>query len=277
MDHTLTRPRYEEHLPGAALAPWVWCYWTIRGAAGAPALVNRILPDGCADVIVDLAAAGGPHAIAVGAMRTAAVVTVSGTVNLFGVRFRPGGALPFAGGPLSELTDRRAPLDALWGALGSALGSALAEAAGAPARVAAAEQVLAARLHTAARDASAPGADLARRAAVLVRASRGRVGVRALAGALGVGERRLARAFDQAVGLTPKALCRIERFRAAVARIDAAPPGAPPRWSPLAYAAGYADHAHFTREFRALAGITPSQYAAERARRVRFVQELEPA
>jgi AraC-like DNA-binding protein len=43
-------------------------------------------------------------------------------------------------------------------------------------------------------------------------------------------------------------------------------------WSALALAAGYYDQAHLIREFKALAGVTPRAFAAERAQ-VGFVQD----
>src|SRR5690606_13705779 len=36
-------------------------------------------------------------------------------LRVYGVRFKPGGAYPFLGVPMSELYTRVAPLDALWG------------------------------------------------------------------------------------------------------------------------------------------------------------------
>jgi AraC-like DNA-binding protein len=42
----------------------------------------------------------------------------------------------------------------------------------------------------------------------------------------------------------------------------------------LAFAAGYADQSHLIREFKALAGLTPARFVAER-RRVGFVQYRE--
>lgn len=115
-----------------------------------------------------------------------------------------------------------------------------------------------------------------------MRRARGGVGVRETAAALGVGERRLERTFDQCVGLSPKFLARVLRFRAAASEIVRQrdrwtdPPTrhhlAPLSWSALAHAAGYADQPHFNREFRALAGLTPTEYAAERGP-VGFVQD----
>jgi AraC-like DNA-binding protein len=110
----------------------------------------------------------------------------------------------------------------------------------------------------------------------LMRRTRGGLGVGAVAALLGVGERRLQRAFDRSVGLGPKMLARVLRFRRALGEIERAGfhPG-PTGWTALALAAGYADQPHFIREFKALAGLTPARYAAER-RSVGFIQYEEP-
>jgi AraC-like DNA-binding protein len=104
-----------------------------------------------------------------------------------------------------------------------------------------------------------------------MRRSRGRAGVRDVAAALGVGERWLERAFARQIGYGPKTLARIVRLQHAVSLLQG---GAAPSWTALAYDAGYADQAHLVREFRALAGVTPGAYAAER--RVGFVQYEGP-
>ena len=259
-------PVYRELPPGPLLAPWVECYWSIR-AADAPGIPNRVLPDGCADLIVGLAGLPGPAAV--GTMRTAAVYPLAGPVDLFGIRFRPGGGLPFLGASLGELTDRRVPLGDLWGSSAGALADVM-EQGSLRARASHAEQVLVARL-AAARHRDD---ELGRHAVALFRLARGGVGVRETAAALGVGERRLERAFARAVGVGPKALARVLRFRRVVRAIQrAGATGVPVRWVALALEAGYADQPHFVREFRALAGVTPSRYAAERA--VGFVQDPE--
>jgi len=258
-------PRYTELAPGPALAPWVECYWSIRGRV-APAVPNRVLPDGCADLIVGVAGEAGP--VAVGTMRRAALYPLAGTVDLFGIRFRPGGAAPFLGLPLGELTDIRVPLDVLWGRDARALAEVL-EPGALAARVARAERVL--RERSVSRG-SGRDADLAASAVVLLRRARGGVGVREVSAALGVGVRRLERAFAGAVGIGPKALARVLRLRRAVRAIGRGLPGGSRiGWAALAHDAGYADQSHLIREFRALAGVTPVRYAAER-RAVGFVQ-----
>lgn len=263
--------RYLEGAPGPALARWVECYWSIR-ATGAPPVGNRVLPDGCADIIVDLT--GEPGAFVVGAMRTAAVVPLAGTVELFGIRFRPGAALPFLDAPLSELTDSRVPLDALWGSgAAGTLADAIAST-GPDGRVALVERALLRRLGG--RPLEERGDErLAADAVRLMSGGRGGITVRRIALALGVGERRLERAFDRSVGVAPKFLSRVLRFRDAVRSIERRTGGAAPvAWSEVAYQAGYADQSHLIREFRALAGVTPVQLARERSS-VAFVQDDE--
>jgi AraC-like DNA-binding protein len=90
--------------------------------------------------------------------------------------------------------------------------------------------------------------------------SRGRVRVRELAADFGVGERRLQRAFEHAVGLTPKRLARVARLQAAARCLHH---GGDPLVE-VAAKCGYADQSHFTHEFRELTGLAPGAFAAER-------------
>ena len=196
-------------------------------------------------------------------MRTAAIHELSGRVDMLGVRFHPGCGLPFVGIPLSELTDQRVPLAELWGH--DAL--ELVEPAVAPL-----ERALIERLHRWMRRAS-DDEPLAVRAIALLRHSRGGARIRDVAAALGVGERRLERAFDRSVGISPKVFARVIRLRRAVHRITRA--STVRSWTSIALDAGYADQSHLIREFRALTGVTPERDAAERAG-VGFVQYDDP-
>jgi AraC-like DNA-binding protein len=251
-----TSPSYLEVLPRAPLTPYVRCFWALSAHACVP-LPHRVLPDGCLDILVDLgpgARQGRARLQVVGAMRSASVVPLSGEVCFLGIRFQPGGAHSLLRLPLHELTDGQLDLGVLWPREAREWEERLLEARGLAQRLALLEELLLCRL-------APEGLDGALAQAVrLILASHGQLRIDALEEALGVGSRQLERRFREAVGLTPKVLCRISRMRHAVALLQARPatPGAD-----LALAAGYFDQAHLVREFRALTGLTPGAYARE--------------
>jgi AraC-like DNA-binding protein len=88
---------------------------------------------------------------------------------------------------------------------------------------------------------------------------RGSIRVEALAHDLGVSSRYLNGLFQRQVGLSAKSLGRILRFEQALDLLDAAGPG---NLVQLAQACGYYDQAHLNRDFRDLAGLTPTEYLA---------------
>ncbi len=86
----------------------------------------------------------------------------------------------------------------------------------------------------------------------------GRARVESVADHVGWSRRHLAARFQGEFGLAPKRLARVARFQRARALIDAR--------LPLAIAAaeaGYADQSHLNRDWRALAGRTPTQAAED--------------
>jgi AraC-like DNA-binding protein len=71
------------------------------------------------------------------------------------------------------------------------------------------------------------------------------------------------------VGISPRATIRVMRFRHAV---NTALGQRRVHWAQLAADSGYYDQAHLIREFRELAGLTPTALLAERTRAVASVQ-----
>jgi AraC-like DNA-binding protein len=65
-------------------------------------------------------------------------------------------------------------------------------------------------------------------------------------------------------GLSPKQLARQFRFDRVIARLA----GGASRLAEVAASTGYADQAHLTREFRQMAGCTPTQWLAEERRNI---------
>ena len=261
----MQQPVYREHAPSAALADVVQCYWTSRSAGPlAAAHTSRVLPDGCMDVIFDLGererSGDAPRSYVVGAMRTPLEVRMTGAVDILGVRFRPGGAAAFVRAPAAELTDRSVALREFWrrtAELEERLHETPPEA-----RIRIVEDALLGRLADA--DA-APDPRIAHVSRQIER-SGGSVPVKALHEAVGLTRRHLERIYLERVGLTPKNACRVARVQAALERIRANPGTSLSR---LALECGWYDQPHMNRDFREIAGASPTTYA----RQVAFFQD----
>jgi AraC-like DNA-binding protein len=242
---------YVEHAPPPALAPFVECFWT-RGPQPEDAEPARILPDGCVDVIVDLAGRG--RAFVVGPMTRALLVPRAGEHDFVAARLRPGAAPAFFAAALDEWRDLQVELADAWHG-GGAVADALAGAPDGGTRLAALARELAARI------ARSPArATLATRAVALARAVRGadaELSVAALAAALGLTRQHLARTLQAGAGLAPKTLQRIARMQRALELLQASPALGLAR---IALDAGYADQSHLTGELKALTGRTPGEW-----------------
>lgn len=98
------------------------------------------------------------------------------------------------------------------------------------------------------------------RAFGLLVASQGRVRIASMCAELGVSARHLTRRFGSQVGLPPKAVARQVRFAAVRRRLETI--CGDRSWAEIALAAGYFDQAHLIRDFRELAGVTPTEFLA---------------
>jgi AraC-like DNA-binding protein len=81
----------------------------------------------------------------------------------------------------------------------------------------------------------------------------------------GYSPRHFIELFHSTVGLTPKHFYRVQRFSSALTRLARGMGEGGARLADVASAAGYADQAHFSREFRELAGVAPSTYCPANA------------
>lgn len=259
----MTAVDYVELPPSPALKPWVECFWFRRvgpsPAAPAPSPeheVQRVLPDGCSDLIVDLSVCqrGGGGATAVGTMRRALVRRPVPAETLLGVRFRPGRSRSFFGHPLRELTDRTEDAASLGLGIDGECLDRIAAAVSLPERVAALDRWVLGRL--AGREP--PPRWLAYAVDRIVTAG-SRVSVEAIADEAGVTRQALARRFADCVGISPKELGRVARFQR-LARL--AGPSRPGTGADLATEAGYFDQSHMIAEVRRLAGVTPGKLFA---------------
>lgn len=271
---------YTEIAPSPQLAHLVRCYWTITGEVGAGGSVsNRVLPDGCMDAIFNLADAPGDGigdlpapAYVVGTMVEAIVVSMTGRVEMVGIRFQPGAAGCWLGVPAPELTGDAVGLGVLRreAATLHEQVAGVAAPAGTAGRGWPAGEAQAVRKRLRERgavlDRALAGAleaapdPLVVAAVELIERSRGAITIGDLERRLGVSPRTLTRRFSTAVGISPKTACRVARLQTAATEIRSNPQASLAR---VAIRAGYHDQAHLSRDFRSLARVTPASYARE--------------
>jgi len=84
--------------------------------------------------------------------------------------------------------------------------------------------------------------------------SRGSIRVQQISEQLGWTRKRLVKAFRDEIGIPPKVLARVLRFRKALAEFNAQKIN---DFSQLAAECGYSDQAHMIRDFKDLSGLTP--------------------
>jgi AraC-like DNA-binding protein len=239
MKHTY-RERSVAGVANDALA----CIWEHHGSPSASG--HLVIPDNCADILLDLAPDGQVVSASVVGVMTAPRRVPSRPGHLVGLRFRPGWLAPLLGVDARELRDARVPLEQVaprWADVAYQGPSAV------PHLVTAVERGL---------DAHRGPALLVRRVIDALVTGPHDIPVHTLCRSHGVSRQYLARAFSHAVGIGPK-------FVGRVARLDRVRQSITSRrgdWARLAAEAGFSDQSHLVREMRALTGAVPSVFAS---------------
>jgi AraC-like DNA-binding protein len=256
--------RYLEYPPTPLLARHVKCFWVMEDAdAVVKAKVDRIVPDGCPELVIhygsvftEVGPAGRPlfqpRSLFAGQLTRPLLLKSTGPVATIGVRFLPGGAVPFLGLTMHEVLDRRLPLEMVWGSATNRLEECIWAARTDQERVSILERYLAQRLR---ESRVLSHDDPVNRCIAALHAAAGQLPLDRLATLAGLSHRQLERRFKTAVGLSPKMLSRILRFHSVVAQIREGT-----MWSELALRAGFFDQAHLINDFQQFAGLSPVAY-----------------
>lgn len=241
--------QHERRLPAAALAQLVEHYWYVHwNLHGLSPQQQATLPHPNVHLVVEQ---GKAQIYGVHSARFER--RLAGRDFAFGIKFKAGGFFPFLQAPVATLVNRCLPAPAVFGAAGLALAPHIAAAADMDAMAAVADGFLLAQL---------PAPDPAvMRASTLVAAiadDPGMTSMQHLLGLAAMDRRALQRLFQKYVGIGPKWVIQRYRLHEAIAQIQ---DGADVSWAALALQLGYYDQAHFGRDFRALVGQSPADYA----------------
>lgn len=221
---------YREAAPAGALCSGVDRFWRLEAHRSD---AQRVLPDGCLDIIVDLDAG---RARVVGAMTKPLFTPASTTARSWlAVRFMPGAAARFLHVPAHELTDQSIELRAL---------GRFDEVE----RARTVDELTTALLRRV--DERSPRIEHA------VRRLTAGTSTAALARELGWSRQHLRRTFQSHVGLNPKTFACVARMQRTLITLQTQPERG---LADAAAALGYSDQAHLARELRLLAGVTATQ------------------
>jgi len=232
-------PTYREVVPAPHLRSRVECFWLSNGPA--VATPQRVVPDGCADIIYTRSESSSMLRFIGPMTRFQDFPQTPASISL-GIRFRPGMCNDFLQLSGAQAANTVLPLDAL-------------------------TPVQAADLKRRLDDCDPPGEQLSicasylppapplspfHQAIAALELSRGTVALDALAAMSGLSTRQFRRKCLEHTALSPKLLARILRFRHAHIRLPLATTHAG-----LALACGYFDQSHLIADFREFAGHTP--------------------
>jgi AraC-like DNA-binding protein len=231
------------------LAGLVERYWVVTWELppGREASIT-LLPHPCVNVVLDRG-----RLTVHGVGRDRFTYTYRGVGGVFGIKFRPGGFLPFLGRPLADITDTALPAEQLWGPPATVLAERMAVTSGVDHRAALVEEFLRERWPP-----PDPQVDLVQRIVAALLHDRTIARVDDVTEMFDINSRSLQRLFQRYVGVSPKWVLRRYRLHeaaAVLAREQHRP------WAEVAAELGYFDQSHFIRDFTAAIGMTPVAYA----------------
>ena len=240
---------YKEFRPHKMLALFIDAFWTITGNNVSP-LPDKILPDGCVDIILNAGPAfpgrqdaqpmNTGEVYLVGTMTRYIELVRPPATRLIGIRFKPGGFSCFYDHPLPrDAANRTIEFDR---ALIPILGPDIINPA--PAL----DRFFANRLSIPDQPVLPLIAD--------IQHLKGRLTVSQLARRNFIPIRRLERLFQQHLDLTPKSFINFVRYQSALQQIQTKP--ASRTLLDIAFDCGYYDHAHLANEIKKHTGSAPT-------------------
>jgi AraC-like DNA-binding protein len=261
--------QYSEFPPIAGLAPFVQCVWTLEGhvdaLGGEPQVV---LPDGRTELILHF---GDPFdriddvdgqrtvtrqaaILFAGQLTRQLVLQPTGSIGVLGLRFHPFGAAALLPQPQAALAGQTRAISALSADLSRDLESVRAKFTSPVESADATQNTVLPHIDPSRLD------ERIRDVCRAIDESAGLAPIDDLAAQSGMTRRHLERRFLEVVGMTPKRLARIARFQRAVRHLEGVEDGARPGGAVTAATCGYADQAHFIRDFKDLAGCPPGEH-----------------
>jgi AraC-like DNA-binding protein len=260
---------YQMYAPSSGLQSFVKCFWTLEDEASATPQRQRVVPDGCMEMIFhygdlykqcfeDGSFIIQPRSFIFGQITSYIEIEPTGTSGIISARFTPDGLSPFLDIMVSDLQDKAVSLVDLFGDKGKLLEEKVIAAASNSERIQMIEEFLLSLL------ANPKTIDTLTKACVdVIVHSQGQMGMVQLADTMNVHRRNIERKFISAIGLSPKQLSRVVRLQATLKMLQQQNFTS---LTSLAYENGYYDQAHFIKDFKEFTGMSPKSFYADNLR-----------
>ncbi|HZY61806.1 MAG TPA: helix-turn-helix domain-containing protein [Edaphobacter sp.] len=259
---------YLEHRAHPALAPFIKMLWYARDPDAAHRH-ERVLPTGNSQIVISLARdyltdannvadplLHSPASILLGIYSRHQQIDAIDLAELIGIVFKPGGTLPFFRENARLFANCETALEDIWGNDAEFLRDQLRESATPKQKFALLEDELLRRLHRSQKPHLNP---VAKFVLDQLCSNPCTTTITRVNHQTGFSSRHISQLFCQQIGVSPKLYCRILRFQQAVQQMHC---GADIRWAELALACGYYDQSHFSNDFHAFSGLSPTAYIA---------------
>lgn len=256
---------YKTYNPNVDLSAFVKCYWTLDAPKEIKQEKQRIVPDGCLEMIFhygdffkqyyeDGSFIFQPKCFVFGQINIPLDIEPTGETGIFAVRFHPEGFTQFAHLPINTMENRAVSLQEIFGDDGIQLEKDVLIALRNEDRIKVIETFLFKRL------TNPESIDrIAKSSVELILLLNGQLSIDELSEHLKINRRQLERKFSSVIGLSPKQLSKIIRLQSTLKML------ANKQFTSLtsmAYDGNYYDQAHFIKDFKEFTGVSPKKFYA---------------
>jgi len=259
---------YQTFQPHSDLESLVKCFWTLEVLSEKNPQKQRIIPDGCIEMIFILGEDVKrytsrdefiiqPRAMVLGQITEPFFVEPTGHVNSFATRFYPYGFANVISTPIKKLANKETTIDLLFGQKDSQeLTQKIILAKDTKERIEIIEGFLLGRLN----DKATIDSIVKRTVDIMVLTKGGKPINTILKDDLSK-RRQLERKFIKQIGISPKQLGKVIRLQSALKMLLNQQESE--SFTKIAYESEYYDQAHFIKDFKEFTGTTPKEFLAD--------------
>lgn len=266
---------YQTFQPNGDLSSLVKCYWTLEVPAEYNSEKQRIVPDGCMELIFIL---GDdikrytsetefiiqPRAVIIGQITEPFTIQPKGYVHCFGTRFYPYGVANFIKTPLKNLENKETPIAELFDeTIAEELEQKIIRASNTQERIEIVEAFLESKLNEAATIDN-----IVKSTVDALLATSGSSAIKTILKEDLSKRRQLERKFLKQIGISPKQLGKVVRLQTALKMILNQKTET---LTKIAYESEYYDQNHFIKDFKEFTGTTPKEFLTDEQMTLSFL------